>query len=258
MKGINKEGNVPEWYRKIEEETKTALQELSDESYAAFSSNLLPGVKNILGVRLPMLRKLAKTLVKKIPGEDGIFQYLELAKDQSFEEIMLQGFVIGYSDLTDDRMYKAVEVFLPRIDNWSVCDSFCTTIKRFPKDRKRCFAFLLDCLGRAEERTYDRRFAIVMMLLYYIDEEYIECVLKAMEQVSSNQYYVNMARAWGISMCYIKYPERTTAFLSAAKLDDFTYRLSIRKICESTVVSKEAKEEVKKLYRSRSKTVNTV
>ena len=116
--------------------------------------------------KLYELRKLAKTLVKKIPGEDGIFQYLELAKDQSFEEIMLQGFVIGYSDLTDDRMYKAVEVFLPRIDNWSVCDSFCTTIKRFPKDRKRCFAFLLDCLGRAEERTYDRRFAIVMMLLY--------------------------------------------------------------------------------------------
>ena len=50
-----------------------------------------PGTSNILGVRLPILRKLAKKIIR------GDWRaYLASAQDQSFEEIMLQGMVIGY------------------------------------------------------------------------------------------------------------------------------------------------------------------
>ena len=111
---------------------KEKLSVLAESKYQKFSSGLLPGIHNILGVRLPELRKIAKKLAK-----DDWQGYLQNASDDSFEEIMLQGITIGYvkSELSDILPY--ITIFVNKIDNWSVCDSFCSGLKlpkQYPKE----------------------------------------------------------------------------------------------------------------------------
>ena len=94
---------------------KKELLCMAEEEYQKFASSLIPGVRGVLGVRLPALRKLAKQI-----GKEDWRTYLENAADDSFEEIMLQGFVIGSAPMEFSRRLKYIAAFLPKIDNWSV------------------------------------------------------------------------------------------------------------------------------------------
>ncbi|PKM44535.1 MAG: DNA alkylation repair protein, partial [Firmicutes bacterium HGW-Firmicutes-6] len=100
------------------------LLALVDEKYRKFSSSLTPGTDNILGVRLPALRKIGKKIAKA-----DWRSYLETARDDSFEETLLQGMVIGYADMELTERLVMIKTYLPKIDNWSICDSFCTGLK---------------------------------------------------------------------------------------------------------------------------------
>lgn len=99
----------------MEKTIKEQLFELADEEYQKFSAALIPNINNVLGVRLPELRKLAKKLAK---GDWRI--YLEQAESEYFEEIMLQGMVIGYVKTDVEEILRYVADFVPKIDNWSV------------------------------------------------------------------------------------------------------------------------------------------
>ena len=144
---------------------KKELLCMAEEEYQKFASSLIPGVRGVLGVRLPALRKLAKQIAK----EDWR-TYLENAADDSFEEIMLQGFVIGSAPMEFSRRLKYIAAFLPKIDNWSVCDSFCTSLKATKEHMEEMWEFILPRLSCGRE--YEIRFAVVMMLNYYISEDY--------------------------------------------------------------------------------------
>ena len=95
------------------------LFELAEENYQKFSSALLPNINNILGVRLPTLRKLAKVIAK-----DDWRRFISMADSDYFEEVMLQGMVIGYAKADIEEILQYATDFIPKIDNWSVCDSF--------------------------------------------------------------------------------------------------------------------------------------
>ena len=84
---------------------------------------------------------------------------------------------------------------------------------------------------------------------YFITEEWIETVLRIYDGISHEGYYVKMAVAWAVSMCYVKFPERTRLFLEDNHLDTFTQNKAIQKIRESYRVSREEKEDLKKLKR---------
>ena len=105
------------------EEITAKLYDLTEEDFRVFNSKLLPGVTRILGVRLPAMRKLAKKTAK------GDFRsYLEeahekITADSIHEEIMMQGLVIGYAKMERDEYRKYLDEFVPKISNWSVCDS---------------------------------------------------------------------------------------------------------------------------------------
>ena len=101
---------------------KSELEGLAEPEYQKFSASLLPGVENILGVRIPKLRVIAKRIAK-----ENWKEFLEDAKDDSFEEILLQGLVIGYAKANPTESITALDAFLPKIDNWSVCDSTAMT-----------------------------------------------------------------------------------------------------------------------------------
>ena len=258
------------------EKMRKYLESLGEPSYLRFASSLIPElpVERFLGIRLPLLRKIARRI-----AADRWEEWLSRAGQDSFEEVMLQGMVIGYGlDDMDRRAGRArrprgqaehgqdehgqeerdqekllgearrlICWFLPRIDNWSVCDSFCSTLKIAGRHRAQLWPFVTGCLRSGEE--YTARFGAVMLLDYYVDREYLGEALAELEQVDQDSYYVKMAVAWALSMFYLEFPKETEAFLEACRLDDFTYNKTLQKICESRRADRETKERVRAMRR---------
>lgn len=216
--------------------------ELIDEDYKKFSSSLLPNIDNILGVRLPELRKLAKKVAK-----DDWRKFIDTADNQYFEQIMLQGMVLGYIKTNIEEILLYLAEFIPKIDNWSMCDSFCGGLKFTNNNMEQVWNFIQPFLSSKKE--YEVRFAVVMLLDFYINDEYIDKVLKLLDNVNHPGYYAKMAVAWAVSICYIKFPEKTMDYLKNNNLDYFTYNKSLQKICESLRVDKETKKIIKAMRR---------
>jgi len=216
--------------------------ELADEEYRHFHSALVPGSDNIVGVRLPRLRELAKELAK------GDWRnYISSAQDDYYEEIMLQGLVIGYAKADIEEISRYAATFVPKINNWAVCDSFCNSLKITKKHMAQVWDFLQPYLRSREE--FELRFGIVMLLSFYIEDEYIDRVLALLDGARHKGYYVKMAVAWAVSICFVKYPEKTMAYLQKNSLDDFTYNKALQKIIESFRVDKETKTIIRSMKR---------
>lgn len=214
-----------------------SLYSFQDKKYQEFQKGLCPGVVNIIGVRIPELRKLAKELLKNYSSKE----LLENINDNYYEELMLQGMVIGGAKEDINTILKYVKEFVPKIDNWAVCDTFCTSLKITKKYKKEMWKFIQEYLK--SDKEFELRFAIVMILGYFIDEEYLEKDFKIFNNIKSDKYYVKMALAWAISICVIKYYDRTVKYLEKeAILDDFTYNKAIQKARESYRLSKEQKD----------------
>ena len=218
------------------------LEQLKEPEYQVFTARLLPGIEPILGVRLPELRKIAKKLAK-----DNWQEYLVQASDDSMEEIMLQGMTLGYAKGGLEEKESFLRKFIPKIDNWSVCDSCCATIKLAKEQPKEMWEFLQEYLH--SEKEFEIRFGLVQLLNYYVKQEYLAYVLKEIDSISHKAYYVQMAQAWAISICYREFPKETEPFLKQNHLDDFTYNKALQKITESLKVSKAEKEYIRSLKR---------
>ncbi len=224
------------------ENVRKTLLALADEDYRIFHSKLVPGTENILGVRVPELRKLAKKLVKEDWRE-----YFEAAPDMYYEEDMLRGFMVGYGRMDIEERLDKVREFLPSIHNWAVCDCFCSTLKFTEKNREKVWEFLQPYF--LSDKTYELRFASVMALDYYVLPEYAPAVFRYFDEMKSGDYYVQMAVAWAVSVYYVHLPEMTEAYMRENLLDDFIYNKSIQKICESYRVDKETKARLRSLKR---------
>lgn len=218
------------------------LFELSDDKFKTFHSRLCPNTDNIIGVRLPLLRQLAKEIAK---GDWRNF--LSNSKEEYYEEILINGLVIAYAKCDVEERLNYIESFVPKIDNWAICDSFCNTLKFVNKNKEIMWEFIQSYLKSYNE--FEIRFAVVIILNYYITEDYIDLVLKTLDNIKHDGYYVKMAVAWAISMCFIKFEEKTMAYLKDNSLDDFTYNKSLQKICESLRVDKNTKELIKSMKR---------
>lgn len=223
---------------------RTQLLDNVDAAYRQFSAALLPNIasKDILGVRLPVLRKMAQVIVKK-----DWRAYLDGGENQSFEEVMLHGLIIGYAQADIEDILCRAAAFLPEIDNWSTCDSFCNSLKCAKSHRERVWSFLQPyVLSQAE---YEVRFAVVMFIDFYIEPDYLERVLGLLDQIKHDAYYVKMAVAWAISVCYVKFPEQTLPYLQKNNLDDFTYNKALQKITESLKVDLQTKMAIRNMKR---------
>ncbi|HBS46206.1 MAG TPA: DNA alkylation repair protein [Paenibacillus sp.] len=223
---------------------KEQLLELADADYQKFSAVLLPTIDNVIGVRLPELRKLAKTIAK------GDWRaYLEHTDSDYFGEVMLQGMVLGYVKTDPEEILHYIADFIPKIDNWSVCDSFCTGLKFTLKNKEQMWDFIVPYL--LSDKEYEIRFAVVMMLNFFIEEAYINRILQLLDKVRHEGYYVKMAVSWALSMCYVKLPAVTIDYLRTNTLDDFTYNKALQKIRESYRVDPESKKMIRGMKRNR-------
>lgn len=229
-------------------EIREEILSLAEPSYQQFSSKLLPGTERIAGVRLPLLRKLAKQTIKKRDWRGYLTENFGMWEPQKneeelFEEIMFQGMLIGYAPLTLEERFFYLDRFIPKIDNWSVCDSVCATMKFAAEYPQETWDFLQKHVKSGEE--YGIRFAVVMYIFYYMNEEYLDRVFEVLEEITHPAYYVKMAVAWAVSMCYVLNTKKTENFLKSCKLDTFTYNKAIQKIIESRQVDGKEKEKLK-------------
>ncbi len=226
--------------KKMKQEIKKRLLELSDTKYKNFHRKLCPGIDNIIGVRVPILRNYAKELANQYKIE----KILEEIDDQYYEEILLQGMLIGMMKEDFESIKKQIEKFVIKINNWAICDVFCAGLKITKKYKKEMWEFLQTYLKTNHE--FELRFGIVMILDFYIEKEYLKRNFEIFNQISSQDYYVQMAIAWAISICLIKFYKETMLYLETATLDKFTYNKALQKAIESYRMTKEQKEELKK------------
>ena len=226
--------------KSINEEIRSKLFNLSEDEYRNFHNKLCPNTENILGVRLPLLRNMAKDLAK-----NNWEAYLNNPYNEYYEEIMIEGLTIGYIKADINTRFKYIKRFIPKIDNWAIGDSFCNNLKFTKKNLNEVWEFISTYLSSNKE--FELRFAIVMMLHYYINEEYIDRVLHILNDINHEGYYVKMAVAWAISYCYISFPEKTLDFLKNNNLDKFTYNKSLQKIIESNRVDKDIKNLIRSM-----------
>ena len=222
-------------------EVRKELKLLADEKYRIFHSKLVPGKEHILGVRMPKLRQLAK----RISAGEGWRTYLDGEPSEYYEEELLRGFIIGYARMPLEERLKRLKAFIPVIDNWAVCDVVSCAFKFKKKDSGIVFDFVKKYISN--EAEFKKRFAVVMILAHFVDENHIDEILKMLNNINDERFYVSMARAWALSVCFVKFEEKTYDILKNGDIDKATLNRAISKINQSKRVSVSAKERVKKL-----------
>ncbi len=224
------------------ERIRERLLDLEDPKYREFHGKLLPGIDNILGVRVPDLRKLAKEI-----GKGDWETFLEKNEREWYENDMLQGLVIGCAKMDFKKRMELTRTFIPRINNWAVCDVFCGSLKDTKKHKAEVWDFLQDYLKSDQE--YEIRFGVVMLLSHFVEEEYLEKAFAAFDKITSEGYYVRMAVAWAVSVYFVHFPEKSFSYLKENRLDNWTYNKALQKIVESYRVDDETKKVIRKMKR---------
>lgn len=230
----------------IREKILKEIHKLKDEKYREFNIKLIPNIREdkIIGVRIPILRKFAKKLLKE---EVNIAELLALKDQLFYEEKLLLGYMIGYKKQEFESWKNLVEAFVPLIDNWSVCDGACSTMKIANIYQEETWKFIQKYLE--DTREYYIRFGVVMVMTYYLNDQYIKEALEKLIKVKTDDYYAMMAVAWAVSVAFVKYPDLTFEIIKSNQLDVVTHNKAIQKIRESYRVSKEIKDELLKYKR---------
>lgn len=202
----------------------------------------------VIGIKTPILREIAKEIAM-----GDYKEFLNQKPNDIYEEKIIRGLVISYLKKVD---YKEIEKYLydfykTYVDSWAVCDVVVGSLKIINKHREEYFDFIKE--WHLSSNPWLIRVQLVSFIDYYFDDEYIDKVLDICKKVKSDEYYVKMSLAWLLSILFIKQREKTYKFLidNRDSFDTWTYNKTIQKIRESLRVSKEDKEELKKLKKNK-------
>ena len=199
------------------------------------------GFNNYYGVRIPELRKIAKKIVK-----ENRLDYLK-EKHDSFEELTIHAFVIGYLKEDINTCLRYVKDFIPYIDNWSVNDSLCQNMKFAKKYPKEVFNFLLEM--KDSNLEYEIRVIAVTFLSHFLIDEYIDEVIEVLDKLNRPTYMAKMGIAWAYATIMAKYSGKMFNYLPTSSLDDWTYNKMISKMLESFRVDEKDKERLRTMKR---------
>ena len=220
------------------EEIQKHLFELQDMAYRDFHSRLMPDIdkETVIGIRVPMLRKYAKSIV----GTELAEKFIKELPHRYYEENNLHMMLItGIKDY--DRCISEIERFLPYIDNWATCD--------FPAPK--CFEDhkeeLLPVIKRwiASSETYTIRYGIGMLMRLYLDEDFDPEYVRLVVGVKSDEYYVNMMIAWYMATALAKQWDAVIPFIEEHRMSDWVHRKTIQKAVESYRITDEQKKYLK-------------
>ena len=228
---------IPEiWNENNYKEFVEYLISINDSKYKEFHSSLVLNSKyEMLGIRVPIMKDIAK----KIAKTSNIEEFLEYSQERYYEEIMIHGLVISH--IKDEKLfYKYFKKHIKKIDNWALCDTFCSAIKIVEKYEDKYFKEAVKMSLSDEE--FISRVGLVIILSHFISEKNIETIFEVLNKIESEKFYINMAEAWLVCELYIKFPKETKEFIKNNNLNKFTQNKAISKIHDSYRVSKEDKE----------------
>ena len=218
------------------------LFEYQDLGYREFNSKLIPNIdkETMIGVRIPDIRKIEKSLSIEEKEE-----FLLKLPHKYFEENMLHGIII--SNMKDyNKVITNLEKFLPYVDNWAVCDSISPKILK--KNREKVITNVLSWIK--SNHTYVCRFGIGMIMQLYLEDEYFKrTYLDIIAEIKTEDYYINMMRAWTFQVALVKQWKEAIVYIEKGLLDEFTHNKTISKSCDSYKIEKEKKEYLKTLRR---------
>lgn len=222
------------------EDILKVLFENAEEKYKDFTSSLNPSVSksNVIGVRVPFIRALSKT----IKGTDIAKEFMLDLPHKYLEENHLHGFLLELEPDFSKALDETIR-FLPFIDTWATCD--CVRPKVFKKHKAELLPYIK--LWIKSEHTYTVRYAIGLLLSLYLDDDFQKEHLEMVSQVKSDEYYVNMMIAWYFATALAKKYEDTVPFIENAVLDKWTHNKTIQKACESYRVENSKKDYLRNL-----------
>ena len=212
---------------------------LQDKGYREFHSGLIPTIDKdtIIGVRVPVLRKLAKEL-----DEETATTFLQNLPHKYYEGNQLHAILLsGINDYK--QCLVAVNRFLPYVDNWATCDVLRPKV--FAKQHKELIKEISAWLQ--SDKIYTVRFGIEMLLVHFLDKDFQKKYLKWVAKIKSEEYYVRMMQAWFFAEAAAKQYEAALPYFEKHRLEQWTHNKAIQKACESFRVAEDRKEYLKKL-----------
>ncbi len=222
------------------EDIRAYLFENADESYRDFTSNLIPtiDINNIIGVRVPIIRALAKKLKNTEVSE----KFMGSAPHRYLEENHLHGFLI--ENVKDfEEALALTNAFLPYIDNWATCD--CLRPKVFKKDLPALYDKIIQWVK--SDHVYTVRYAIGLLNSFYLDDAFENEHLSLVSGIKRDEYYINMMIAWYFATALSKQYDVVVKIFEEKVLQKFTHNKAIQKACESFRVDKNTKEYLRTL-----------
>lgn len=233
----------------IRNEILDDFEQLKDDKYSQFQAKLIPTInsKSVIGVRTPELRKMAKVYGKREDCEE----FLNALPHTYFEENQLHSFIVSLNK-DFDVCVSQVEAFLPYIDNWATCDQLSPNI--FKKEKERLLPYIDKWLQ--SKHTYTVRFGIGMLMAHYLDESFEESYAQKVLEIQSEEYYVNMMRAWYFATALAKQYDSIVSIIEEKKLDDWTHNKTIQKAIESYRITEEQKGYLRTLKIPRGSVIN--
>ena len=226
---------------------RNRLFNLIDSDYQKFNQKLCPDTKReILGIKIPAIRTLAKEVAL---GENNWIDYV---KDDSiiyFEEVLVQGLIIGYSKLLIEEKLELLKYVIPRLDSWAMTDTIVPTLKIKNSNLDLYWDYILNYID--SDKEFEVRFAIISMLDYFIVDEYVDKVIHILNNINHEGYYVKMGVAWTLAEIGIKYNNKLLSFIISNdnKLDKFTHNKTLQKMIESYRIDNKQKDLLRDLKR---------
>lgn len=240
---------------------------LNDERYRNGHVRIInaqPGVR-IMGLHIPDMKMVAKRLAGREDAPEFADKFWKEAGRQSeggvqplyYEEKVIWGFLINALKVNPEERFRLLEAFVPHIDNWAVCDTFCCSAKwvdvpgktarkgKLPFwkcSREELWDFLKPYFG--SDREFEVRFAVIMSMCCLLDREWLPEIFAKFdaldfngihsEYVSSRSpYYVRMGVAWFLATALAKFPDETRKYVAVSRLPEDVIKLYVRKARES-------------------------
>ena len=224
------------------QEITTQLFIMQDNEYKEFHGRLMPTVNpdTILGIRVPILRKFSNQLAKSL-SKEKLLEFMNELPHKYYEENNIHAFLI--EKIKDfDECIVALEKFLPFVDNWATCDMMNPKILK--KNTQQLFCKIKEWI--VSPHVYTIRYGIGMLMRYFLDDSFKTEYLDMVAAVKSDEYYVNMMKAWFFATALAKQYEATLPYIKEKRLDNWSHNKAIQKSIESFRVPKEHKEELRR------------
>ena len=205
--------NRSNWNKSDYQKFVDYLFSFEDLEYKNFNSKLVLK-NNLIGIRVPILKKIAKELAK-----GNYKEFISIMNHNYHEEVLIHGLILGY--IKDHMNY--FDDYIKYMNDWQSCDITISNMKYFKYNQD---------INYIKKYLY-HRVGYVILLTYYINDEYIDELYNIVDNYNSDNYYVKMAVAWLLSYLIIYDKNRAVKYLKKSKLDDFTYNKGIQKAIES-------------------------